>query len=49
MKDIFNIHPPLPKYKDIWDINKLLAYYESLSTNTKLTFKFLSKKLIVLS
>ena len=26
MKDIYNKHPTLPHYVDIWDINVLLAY-----------------------
>ena len=49
VKDILNRNPSLPKYTDIWEIKKNLAYYESLFTNTELTFTFLWKKLIALS
>ena len=48
MKGIYNQHPTLPRYVNIWDINILLAYYESLRANSELTLKCLTEKLTVL-
>ena len=48
MKGIYNQHPTLPRYVNIWDINALLAYFESLPTNSELTLKCLTEKLTVL-
>ena len=48
MKDIYNQHPTLPRYVSIWDINVLLADFESLPANTELTLKCLTEKVTVL-
>ena len=48
MKGIYNQHPTLPRYVNIWDINVLLAYFEFLPTNSELTLKCLTEKLTVL-
>ena len=48
MKGIYNQHPTLPRYVSIWDINTLLAYFESLPANSELTLKCLTEKLTVL-
>ena len=48
MKGIYNQHPTLPRYVNIWDINILLAYFESLPANFELTLKCLTEKLTVL-
>ena len=48
MKGIYNQHPTLPRYVNIWDINILLAYFESLPANSELTLKCLTEKLTVL-
>ena len=43
LKGIFNRHPPLPKYKQIWDINQVLDYYTNLSVNKEPEFKYIVK------
>ena len=48
MRGFYNQHPTLPHYANIWDINILLAYFESLPTNSELTLKCLIEKLTVL-
>ena len=48
IKGIYNQHPTLPRYVNIWDINILLAYFESLPANSELTLKCLTEKLTVL-
>ena len=48
MKGIYNQHPTLPRYVNIWDINILFAYYEFLRANSELTLKCLTEKLTVL-
>ena len=48
LKGIFNRHPPLPKYKQIWDINQVLHYYTNLPDNKELEFKYIVKKLVML-
>ena len=48
LKGIFNRHPPLPKYKQIWDINQVLDYYTNLPDNEELEFKYIVKKLVML-
>ena len=44
LKDIYNRHPPLPKYVDIWYLTLLLKYYEQKEYNDCLEFKELVKK-----
>ena len=48
LKGIFNRHPPLPKSKQIWDINQVLDYYTNLPDNKELQFKYLVKMLVML-
>ena len=48
MKGIYNQHPTLPHYVNIWHINIQLAYFESLPANSELTLKCLTEKLTVL-
>ena len=33
LKGIYNKHPPLPKYEDIWDLSLLLKYCEQKENN----------------
>ena len=47
LKGIFNRHPPLPKYTQIWDINQVLDYYTNLN-NEELGFEYIVKKLVML-
>ena len=39
IKCIYNKHQPLPKYVNIWDMNKLLLYHDNMGPNSELTFK----------
>ena len=48
LKGIYNRHPPLPKYANIWDITILLRYYDNMDSNDNLQFKTLVKKTIML-
>ena len=48
LKGIFNRHPPLPKYTQIWDINQVLDYFTNLPDNEELEFKKKKKKLVML-
>ena len=48
LKGIYNGHPPLPKYVDIWDLTLLLKYYEQKENNDCLEFKELVKKTVML-
>ena len=48
VKGIFDRHPPLPRYANIWDIYTLLTYYDNMPPNTELDFKCLCKKLVIL-
>ena len=48
VKGIFNIHPPLPKYVKTWDINVVLELFYHKGDNSKLSFKDLARKLVVL-
>ena len=43
LKVIYSQHPTLPRYLNIWGINVLSAYFESLPANSKLTLKCLTK------
>ena len=48
VKGIYNKHPPLPKYVSIWNMNKLLTYYDNMGPNSELKFKQLYRKIAVL-
>ena len=48
VKGIFNRHPPLPQYANIWDINILLTDYDNMPPNSELDLKCLCKKLVIL-
>ena len=48
MEGIYNQHPTLPRYVNIWKINILLAYFEFLSANSELALKCLTEKLTVI-
>ena len=43
VKGIYNKYPQLPKYVNIWDMNKLLTYYDNMGPNSKLTFKVMQE------
>ena len=48
MRGILKGNPPLPRYKEIWDVDIVLKYFLSLADNNDLSLKLLSKKLVVL-
>ena len=48
VKGIYNKHPPIPKNANIWDMNRLLTYYDIMRPNSELTFKQLCRKIVVL-
>ena len=47
VEGIFNKHPPLPKYVKTWDINMVLELFDHMGDNSKLSFKDLTRKLVV--
>ena len=47
LKGIFNRHPLLPRYMQIWFINLVLTYYNRVNHN-ELEFKYLVKKIVML-
>ena len=47
-KGIFNRHPPLPRYVQIWDINTVLNFYNRRPDNYLLPLKDLTQKLTML-
>ena len=48
LKGIYNWHPRLPKYVNIWDLSLLLKYYEQKENNDCSEFKELVKKTVML-
>ena len=45
---LFDRHPPLPKYIQIWKTNEALDYYTNLPDIKELEFKYFGKKLVML-
>jgi hypothetical protein len=48
LKSVFEIKPALLKYKQIWDVEKILIYLRSLTLNPELLLKKLTHKLVML-
>lgn len=48
MRGILKENPPMPKYRELWDIDIVLRYLKGLPKNKDLTIKMLSKKLTIL-
>ena len=48
LNGIYNRHPPLPKYVNIWDLTLLLKYYEQKESNDCLECQLLVKKAVML-
>ncbi|CAG2204684.1 unnamed protein product [Mytilus edulis] len=48
MKGVFTKKPSLPKYSKIWDVNKVLTYFDKISDNEQLSLLELSQKLAML-
>ena len=47
LREVFNRHPPLPRYMHIWDINLVLTYYNKIGYNEELEFKYLVEKMVM--
>ena len=48
VKGVFNLHPPAPRYTEVWDVKLVLDYLRSLSPVTSLRLKDLTQKLCAL-
>ena len=48
MKGILNSRPPKPRYSYTWDVNKVTAHLASLGSNSSLSLKQFSRKLVML-
>ena len=48
MKGVFNLHPPVPRYRHIWDVKTVLDYLRRLSPAGRLSLKDLTQKLAML-
>ena len=48
LKGIFNMHPPKPRYVEIWDVDKVLSYFNNKNHNDILSFKELCAKTVTL-
>ena len=48
MKGILNSHPPKPRYSHTSDVKKVTVYLSSLGSNSSLSLKHLSRKLVML-
>jgi site-specific recombinase XerD len=48
LKGVFELRTPMPKYKDIWDVNILLQFFRNMKENKDLSLKELTKKLCAL-
>ena len=48
LKGCFNLKPPQPRYKSLWDPDVVLRYFDSLGANVTLSLVALSRKLAIL-
>lgn len=48
VKGVFNLHPPAPRYKEVWDIRLVLDYLRTLSPIASLGLRDLTFKLCML-
>lgn len=48
LKSCYERRPPQPRYANFWSIDVVLLWVESLGSNTKLSLKLLSYKLVIL-
>ena len=48
LKGVFNLRPPVPRYKEVWDVSIVLRYLKTLSSTSSLSLKNLSLKLVML-
>lgn len=48
LRGVFNIRPPQPRYRGMWEVPKLLSHIRSWGNTDALSLKQLSRKLVVL-
>ena len=48
LKGVFNLRPPVPRYKEVWDVSIVLRFLKTLSPVSSLSLKNLSLKLVML-
>ena len=48
IKGVFNERPPVPRYSNTWDVQKVLSHLESLGQSESLSLKALSLKMVFL-
>ena len=48
LKGVFNLRPPLPRYREMWAVSQLLLHIKSWGNTDSLPIKQLSRKLVVL-
>ena len=48
LKGVFNLRPPVPRYKGVWDVSIVLRFLKTLSPVSSLSLKNLSLKLVML-
>ena len=49
LKGVFNLRPPVPRYKEVWDLSIVLRFLKTLTPVASLTLKnLLSLKLVML-
>ena len=48
LKGAFNLRPPVPRYKEVWDESIVLRFLKTLSPVASLSLKNLSLKLVML-
>ena len=42
--EVFNSHPPLPRYSETWDVSIVVNYFANLPNNSLLDLKQLTNK-----
>jgi len=48
LRGVFNLRPPVPRYKKVWDVAIVLRFLRTLSPVASLSLKNLSLKLVML-
>lgn len=48
LKGVFNLRPPVPRYKEVWDVSIVLRFLKTLSPVASLSLKNLTLKLVML-
>ena len=48
LKGVFNLRPPVPRNKEVWDVSTVLRFLKTLSPVSSLSLKNLSLKLVML-